>query len=106
MSQRNRIVFVVVALVAALTVAVPAPSQAAGLRGESLPVVDAWERAWQWLVRLVGPGEPASSRRIARRDKEGSRIDPDGSPKPGAVAPAPGTSTSEEGGRIDPDGAD
>lgn len=113
MSQRIRTLVVAVALGAALAVALPAPSEAAVLRGGSRPVLDIWERAWEWLARLVAPGE-----RPARWDKqggaidpngawekEGGAIDPDGSPKPGSAAPAPDTNTSEEGGAIDPNGA-
>lgn len=103
MSQRSRIFLAAVALGAILTLAVPAPSRAAGLRGGSTPVLDAWERAWEWLARLVAPGD-ASPRPTARWEKQGSMIDPDGAPKPGTTAPAPDPATTEEGPRIDPDG--
>ena len=95
MSQRIRTLVVAVALGAALAVALPAPAEAAGFRGGSrLPVLDAWERAWGWLARLATPGE------TARREKEGSAINPDGSPAAGSAAPDPGT--TETGGGLDP----
>jgi hypothetical protein len=103
MSQRNRIFVAAVALAAAFTLAAPAPTHAAALRGRSLPAVDAWERAWEWLARLVPRGE-APPPRTARWEKEGGMINPDGSPKPGTAAPAPDPGTSEEGGAINPDG--
>jgi hypothetical protein len=96
MSQRKRIVLVAAVLAAAFAV-VPAPSQAAGFRREGLSILDAWERARVWMARRVGWGE------LWR--KEGSAINPDGSPKPGSAAPAPDTNTVEEGPRIDPNGA-
>lgn len=97
MSQRIRTLVVVVALGAALAVALPAPAEAAGFRGGSrLPVLDAWERAWSWLARLAGPGEEA------RWEKEGSAINPDGSPAAGSAAPAPDPGTTETGGGWDP----
>ncbi|MFP5289324.1 MAG: hypothetical protein ACLGI9_26560 [Thermoanaerobaculia bacterium] len=96
MSQRKRIVLVAAVLVAAFAV-VPAPSQAAGFRGEGLSVLDVWERARVWGARRIGWGE------VWR--KEGSAINPDGSPKPGSAAPAPNTATAEEEPRIDPSGA-
>lgn len=99
MPQRIRNLVVTVALGAALAVALPVPSEAAVLREGSLPVLDVWERAWDWLARLVAPGEEA------RWEKQGGAIDPNGTPKPGSAAPAPETSTSEEGGAIDPNGA-
>lgn len=96
MSQRKRIVLVAAVLVAAFAM-VPAPSQAAGFRGEGLFVLEAWERARVWVARRIGWGE------VWR--KEGGAIDPNGTPKPGSAAPTPDTNTAEEGGAINPDGA-
>lgn len=96
MTQRNRTLIVAVALGAALAVALPAPSEAAGLRGGGFPVVKAWERAWDWLARLAAPGEED------RWEKEGGAIDPNGSPTPGSAAPDPGTTDQRSG--LDPDG--
>ena len=96
MSQRKPIVLVAAVLTVAFAV-VPAPSQAAGFRGEGVSVLAAWERAWAWVARQIGGGE--------LRQKEGSAINPDGSPKPGSAAPAPDTATIETGGGVDPDGA-
>lgn len=101
MSQRNRILIVAATLVAVLALAAPAPSQAAGLRGGSLPVLDAWERAWEWLARFAVP-----PRWTARWEKEGGAIDPDGSPKPGTTsAPAPDPGAAEAGSGLDPLGS-
>ncbi|HYO13506.1 MAG TPA: hypothetical protein VE685_09960 [Thermoanaerobaculia bacterium] len=111
MSQRIRTLVVAVALGAALAMSLPARSEAAVLRGGGLPVLDVWERAWDWLARLVAPGGGAWQKEGGAIDpdgamnKEGSAIDPDGSPKPGSVTPAPEPSASEQGGAIDPNGA-
>ncbi len=85
MSQRNRIVFATVALVAALCLAAPSPSNAAGLRAWNLPVVDAWERAWN---RLAGLLPVSASAKPARLDKEGGAINPNGGTS-GYTAPVP-----------------
>ena len=99
MSQRNRIVLAA-AVLAVLSGVAPAPSQAAGLRPWSSPVVDAWERAWNRLAALLPQG--ASPKPAARLEKEGGAINPDG--HTGFTAPAPPSTHSDEGGAINPDG--
>lgn len=74
MSQRNRIVLATVALVAALALAAPAPSRAAGLPW-NLPAVDRLERAWDRIARLLAGGSRTTA---VRREKEGGVIDPNG----------------------------
>jgi hypothetical protein len=99
MSQRNRIVLAAIVLVVLCGVD-PAPSQAAGLRPWSAPVVDAWERAWNRLAALLPHG--ASRTPAARQEKEGGAINPDG--RTGFTAPTPPGTHSDEGGMINPDG--
>lgn len=96
MSQRIRTLVVTVALGAALAVALPAPSGAAVLRGGSFPALDVWERAWDWLARLMPPLEEA------RWEKEGGAINPDGSPTAGSAAPTPDPGTTNQGSGLDP----
>ena len=93
MSQRNRIVFATVALVAALCLAAPSPSHAAGLRTWNLPVVDAWERVWNRLAGLL----PLSASPKPRLDKEGGMINPNGGTS-GYTAPVPPAIPSSDPG--------
>ncbi len=100
MSQRNRIVLAA-AVLAALCGMTPAPSQASALRPWRVPVVDAWERAWNRLAALLPHG--ASRKPAARQEKEGGMINPNGGTTSGLVPVPPGT-YSDEGGMINPDG--
>jgi hypothetical protein len=85
MSQRNRIVFAAVALVAALCLVTPSPSHAAGLRSWNIPAMDAWERVWNRLAGLLPSG--AVRKPPARQEKEGSAINPNGGTTSGTTAP-------------------
>lgn len=95
MSQRIRRSLVVASLAVALFMAVPVPSQAAGW-GEEAGLASFFERIWGWMENFV-PERPDLS-----WDKEGSAIDPDGQPAPGA--PATTNATGDQGSAIDPDG--
>jgi hypothetical protein len=94
MSQQVRRVLAALGLTAALLLAAPAPSRAAGLRGlPAVPEISA--RVWAWLEGLL-PAAPAPSRRPARGEKQTS------SP---VYPTAPATSpTSDQGSAIDPNG--
>ena len=97
MSQRNRIVRVAIALLAALALAAPAPSFAARLPEASFSPLGAWETAWSWLTRLVVPDHGAAPRGLTSRwEKEGGGIDPNGQPAAPAP-PAPSRSRSGSG---------
>jgi hypothetical protein len=97
MSQPIRRVLAAIALMAALLLAVPAPSHAAGFREPATLAM----RVWAWLESLLlGTPEPAVD---TRWEKEGSAIDPNGRTTPAPPPPASST-TSEEGSMIDPDG--
>ena len=98
MSQKARRVFTLAALVFALSVVLPAPSQAAGLRGWQPP--DLVGRVWSWLADL-GLISRHEAKPAGRWEKEGSGINPDGSPK--SPTPQP-TTNSDQGSMIDPDG--
>jgi hypothetical protein len=92
MSQRNRHTWAAVALLAAILLAAPAPTFAAGLPEGRLPLAGAWEHAWSWLAGLVLPGGGISPGLTARWEREGSAIDPNGQTHP-ASAPAPPTTS-------------
>jgi len=94
MSQRNRIAIAAVALAASLFLTVPAPSQAAGPRRTAIPVVDAVERLWSWLVGLWTGGASVPT---TPWEKEGGMIDPFGQPH--AATPPP-SSTAQDSGSI------
>jgi hypothetical protein len=100
MSQRNRIVLAA-AVLAALCGVAPAPSQASALRLWRIPVVDAWDRAWNRLAALLP--QSASTKPPVRQEKEGGMINPNGGTTSGLAPVPPGTS-SDEGGMINPNG--
>jgi hypothetical protein len=88
MSQYTRRVLAALGLTAALLLAAPPPSRAAGFR--ELPSVTGFAaRAWAWLENLL-PSQPA-----ARGEKQTGTLT---SPTP------PTTGTSDEGSAIDPNG--
>ena len=100
MSQRIRR-SLAVGLLAALSLALPAPSQAAGLWDPAAPTV--WmSRAWSWLESLVS-GKPAAAPRRSAAQRE----------KSGLVAPGDTSTFTEpppdggpyQGSGIDPNGA-
>jgi hypothetical protein len=101
MCQRNRIVVAALALTAALCLAAPSPSRAAGPWPGKTPAVDVWERVWSWLAGLVpgGAEKPAGAQR-----KEGSAINPNGGTGPWITAPVPPGDQADEGGAINPNG--
>lgn len=92
MSQHARRVLAALGLMAALLLAAPPPSRAAGLR--ELPSVAGFAtRAWTWLENLL----PA-----ARGGKQGVATKTTGAVT-SPTAPPP-TGTSEEGSAVDPNG--
>lgn len=102
MSQRIRR-SLAVGLLAALSLALPAPSQAAGLWNPAAPTV--WmSRAWSWLESLgLVSGKPATAprRSAAHREKTGL-VDP-GDPSTTTQPPSSGTG-GDQGSGIDPNG--
>jgi hypothetical protein len=95
MSQHARRVLAALGLMAALLLAAPPPSRAAGLR--ELPSVTGLAvRAWAWLENLL-PAQPA-----ARGEKQGTATQTAGS-LTSPTAPTI-TGTSEEGSAVDPNG--
>ena len=105
MSQRIRC-SLAAGLLMALFLALPVPSQAAGLWDTAAPA--AWTvRAWSWLEGLglvprVVPSGTAASRHPARREKTG--IVAPGGPSTATQPPPPGTGGPYQGSGIDPNG--
>jgi hypothetical protein len=91
MSQRNRIVLATATLLAVLFLASPSPSHAAA-RPWNLPVVDAWERAWTWLLHILPGGAP---QKPGVQEKEGIGINPDGGKTSGTTTTSTGTQAGE-----------
>lgn len=106
MSQQIRRVLVALGLMAALFLAAPAPSRAAGLRN-ALPVNDLAARFWTWMEGLL-PGatalSPASHKPAAGLQKEGSMIDPNGRTQPSPLPAPTSSAASDQGSMIDPNG--
>lgn len=106
MSQQIRRVLVALGLMAALFLAAPAPSRAAGLRS-ALPVNDLAARFWAWMEGLL-PGatvqSPVSHKPAAGLQKEGSMIDPDGQHHSSTLPPSTSSPSSDQGSAIDPNG--
>ena len=105
MSQRIRR-SLAVGLLAALSLALPAPSQAVGLWNPAAPTV--WvSRTWSWLESLgLVPAKPsAEPRRSAAQQKSG----PVAPGAPGTTStlsePSPGTGGPYQGSGIDPNGS-
>lgn len=100
---RSRRAVAALSLAAALFLALPAPSQAAGIWETPSVVVS---RVWSWMESLGFVKPAAAPRRTAAPGrKEGSAIDPNGRTVPGTTPAAPPASAlSEEGSAIDPDG--
>jgi len=98
MSHRIRRTLTVLGLLAALFLALPSPSNAAGLWDPAATAV-LTSRVWSWLEGLgLTPHKPATARRpAARLEKAGTAIDPNG------TTPPPST-TSDQGSGIDPNG--
>lgn len=98
MPQHARPVLAALALTAALLLAAPAPSRAAGLW--EIPVlapgiavrVRTWLEGWR----------PGPRRAPVRNTKQGSALDPNGNPVP-TTSPSTG-STSNQGSALDPNG--
>jgi hypothetical protein len=95
MSLPVRRALTVFALAAALFLALPAPSRAAGLSGWS-PAGGLAARVGSWLqaLGLLRVPAPASSRPSVRWEKEGGALDPNGRPSP---PPPPDSATTEAG---------
>jgi hypothetical protein len=103
MSQKNRRALAVASVIAALFLALPAPSQAAGLW--SWEPVDLVSRVWFWLENLgwlPHKGETTPAQPAGRWEKDGCGINPDGTPRCSATPPA--ITNSEEGTGLNPDG--
>jgi len=85
MSQRHRVAVAACALSAALFLAVPSASRAAGARQARLPAAGFVERVWSWIAELwPAGGSPAPA---SRWEKEGSVISPEGQPHTTATSP-------------------
>ena len=92
MSQHARRVLAALGLTAALLLAAPPPSRAAGFR--ELPSITGFAaRAWAWLENLL-PDRPAA-RGVFATKTDGTLTSP---------AAPPLTDTSNEGSAIDPNG--
>src|SRR4029453_12133949 len=104
MSQKNRRTLAVASVIAALFLALPAPSQAAGLW--SWEPVDLAARLWSWLEDLgvLPQGAPSAHQPSIRWEKEGSMVDPDGQKTGGSSATPPASTSSDEGSGVNPDG--
>lgn len=100
MSQHVRRVLAALGLMAALLLAAPVPSRAAGLW--DLPTVPGIAaRVWTWLESLTGTPRttPSSPRAAVRGEKQGPDSGvPVSSPAPDSAA------TADEGSAIDPNG--
>ena len=104
MSQRNRRTLAKAGLLAALFLALPMPSQAAGPWEPGI-VVGVATRAWSWLENLgLIPRQPAPAQRpVSRWEKQGSMIDPNGGHWV-TIPTAPSVDPSDQGSGIDPNG--
>ncbi len=98
MSQQIRRFFVALGLTAALLLAGPAPSRAAGFRDAATTVPDFTSRLWSWLESLLpGPAGAAAPRpRAAGKAPAG--------PVRWAAASTTTTTTTDQGSMIDPNG--
>ena len=93
MSQYTRRFLAALGLTAALLLAAPPPSRAAGFR--ELPSVAGFvARAWAWLENL--PPAARGERRVSAAKAAGTLTSP--------APPAPATGSSDEGSAIDPNG--
>jgi hypothetical protein len=93
MSQSIRRVLAVTGLVAALLFSLPAPSRAAGLRGQA-SAAGFVTRAWSWLESLLASSGPVvSNQRQAIQQKDTAPV----------IIPPP-SGTGGQGSMIDPDG--
>ena len=98
MPQRNRSALAALLLGAVLVVTIASPAGAAGLQAGRFPArstaLGALERAWDWLASLLAPEGAAdvSSRQAFRWEKEGTAINPDGTPVASSTTP-PATTT-------------
>lgn len=105
MARRNRMVLTAIGLLAALSLAAPAPSQAVGLWESGIPLAGALEQAWSWLAGHLPGGTP--QRRTAPWRKEGGMINPNGGNSlTFPVLPVPPQDNADEGGMINPNGDD
>ena len=99
MSKKNRRALAIVAVVSALTLALPAPSQAADLWDWQPAKVAA--QVWSWLEGLgliPQPEKPSGG-----LQKEGSMVEPNGQPHSGSSPSTPQAST-DEGSMVEPNG--
>jgi hypothetical protein len=94
MSQSIRRVLAVTGLVAALLLSIPAPSRAAGLRGQ-VPAASVVTRAWSWIESLLGSHGPVASTQQPASQQKDIIVSP---------TPPTGTGTGGQGSMIDPDG--
>jgi hypothetical protein len=100
MSYRNRIVIATAALTAALFLAAPSPSHAAG-HPWGLPVPGAWERAWTWLTGLLPGSAPQPEAQPSKTKVAAAPTGGSGTP---LTPPPPSGTQSDEGGAMNPDG--
>lgn len=103
MSQRIRRSLAAVSLLAALSLALPAPSQAAGLWAPAAASTVWMARAWSWLEGLgLVPGKPAAAPRRSTAQREKSGLAAPGDPSTAVETPPGGPF---QGSGIDPNGA-
>jgi hypothetical protein len=102
MPQHARPVLAALALTAALLLAAPAPSRAAGLWEVPVLSLGIAVRVRTWLEGWR-PGPRRAPVRPVRNTKQGSALDPNGSPLP-TTSPSTGSS-SNQGSALDPNGS-
>lgn len=100
MSRRNRTILPVLGFVAALSLIIPASSQAMGLWESQIPTAQALEKAWSWLTSQL-PGAVPEKQGDWR--KEGSMINPNGGNSLFSL-PMPPLDSADEGSMINPNG--
>jgi hypothetical protein len=101
MSHRFRRSLAAMGMAAALTLALPAPSHAAGLWAAPA-AADLTARVWSWLESLgLAPRPPAAASRrpLARWEKQGNMVDPNGQPLPASTTPDQGSGIDPNGGK-------
>src|SRR5215210_8911502 len=101
MSHRLRRSLAAMGMAAALLLALPAPSQAAGFWAAPA-AAGLTARVWSWLESLgLAPRQPAAASRrpVSRWEKQGNMIDPNGVPLPAGTTPDQGSGIDPNGGK-------
>lgn len=102
MCRRNRMVLIAIGLLAVLSLAAPAPSQAMGLRESGISLADTLEKVWSWLTGQLSGATPQE--RTAPWEKEGGMINPNGGGSLTTLPWPPPLDSADEGGMINPNG--